>query len=152
MTTASPRTTLGTLRETLAADLFRYHGSSGVRQFISSLLREPGYKYTFWMRVCAYLHPRKLSRLGPYWIARVFLSHYRFKYGVHIDFTTPIGPGFYICHVGSIVINRRCAIGKNCNLSHEVTIGWRSRGEHAGCPMIGDNVYVGPGAKVIGKI
>ena len=95
---------------------------------------------------------KKLSRIAPYWIARLVYSHYRFKYGVHIDFTAQIGPGFYICHVGSIVINRRCVIGKNCNLSHEVTLGARSRGKHAGCPTIGDNVYIAPGSKIIGKI
>lgn len=98
------------------------------------------------------MQPKKLSRLGPYWMARVMFSHYRFKYGVYIDFTAQIGPGLYICHVGSIVVNRRCVIGKNCNLSHEVTLGARSRGSLAGCPTIGDNVYIAPGSKVIGKI
>ena len=50
------------------------------------------------------------------------------------------------------MINRRCVIGKNCNLSHEVTLGGRSRGALAGCPTIGDHVYIAPGAKVIGAI
>lgn len=140
------------MRGHLRADLYRYHGSCGPRQFCHSLLREPGFKFTFWMRLCKFLHPRKWSRLGPYWLARLLLARYRFKYGVHIDFAARIGPGFYLCHVGSIVVNRRCVIGKNCNLSHEVTLGWRSRGELTGCPTIGDNVYIGPGAKVIGRI
>lgn len=144
--------TFGELRYHLRADLFRYNGRSSLGQFLHGLLREPGFKFTFWMRMCKFLHTKKLSRLGPYWFARMLLSHYRFKYGVHIDFAAQIGPGFYICHVGSIVINRRCVIGKNCNISHEVTLGSRSRGELAGCPTIGDNVYIAPGAKVIGKI
>jgi len=151
VTSNSPQS-LGELRRFLRADLFRYQGSSGLKQFISCLLREPGFKFTLWMRMCKFLHPRPLSKLGPYWFARFMFSHYRFKYGVHIDFSAEIGPGFYICHVGSIVINRRCVIGKNCNLSHEVTLGARSRGERAGCPVIGDNVYIAPGAKVIGKV
>lgn len=37
---------------------------------------------------------------------------------------------------------------KNCFLSHQVTIG-RNRG---GAPVIGDNVYIGPGAKIFGAI
>jgi serine O-acetyltransferase len=136
----------------MRADLYRYHGACGIRQFCRSLMCEPGFIITFWLRICGFLHSRKWSRCGPYWLARLLLARYRFKFGVQIDFTTRIGPGFYICHVGSIVINRRCVIGKNCNLSHEVTLGARSRGERAGCPVIGDNVYIAPGAKVIGAI
>lgn len=151
MASSSPES-FAELRRFLRADLFRYHGSSGLRQFLHSALREPGYKLTLWMRLCRYMRAKKLWRLGPYWIARIIYSHYRFKYCVHIDFTAQIGPGLYICHVGSIVSNRRCVIGKNYNLSHEVTLGARSRGELAGCPTIGDNVYIAPGSKVIGKI
>ena len=47
-----------------------------------------------------------------------------------------------------IVIAAGAIIGKNCYLSHQVTIG-RSRG---GAPIIGDNVYIGPGAKIFGAI
>ena len=121
--------TLAQLRRFLRADLRRYEGRSGFGQLCRSLLREPGYQFTFWMRLCQYFHAHGWSRLGPYWFARLMVRHYRFKYGVHIDFSARIGPGFYICHVGAIVVNRRCVIGKNCNMSHEVTLGGRSRGE-----------------------
>lgn len=144
--------TFAELRSYLKADLFRYHGRCGFREFWRSILREPGYQFTFWMRLCRFLHPRGWARVGPYWLARLMLSRYRFKYGIHIDFAAQIGPGFYICHVGAIVINRRCVIGKNCNLSHEVTLGARSRGERAGCPVVGDHVYIAPGAKIIGSV
>ena len=140
------------LRKCLRADLFRYHGASGTAEFLTSLLREPGFQFTFWMRLCRFLHSRRWSRLGPYWACRWMLRHYRYKYGIQIDFMTRIGPGLYICHVGGIVVNRRCIIGRNCNLSHEVTLGARSRGDLAGCPEIGDEVYLAPGAKVIGSI
>jgi len=43
-------------------------------------------------------------------------------------------------------------IGKNCNISHQVTLGIANRGTHKGVPIIGDNVYIGPGAKIIGDI
>jgi len=65
---------------------------------------------------------------------------------------TQIGPGLYIGHQGGIVINEQVVIGKNCNLSQQVTIGVSRRGERAGVPTIGDNVYLGPGAKIFGKI
>ena len=43
-------------------------------------------------------------------------------------------------------------IGKNCNISHGITIGVINTGNKKGCPVIGDNVYIGPGAKIIGRI
>ena len=42
--------------------------------------------------------------------------------------------------------------GRNCNLSHQVTIGVSRRGARAGVPTIGDNVYIGPGAKIFGAL
>lgn len=50
--------------------------------------------------------------------------------------------------LNGIVIASGAIIGKNCYLSHQVTIG-RSNG---GVPIIGDNVYIGPGAKIFGDI
>ena len=38
------------------------------------------------------------------------------------------------------------------NISQGVTIGQVNRGKYQGVPTIGNGVYIGPGAKVIGKI
>jgi serine O-acetyltransferase len=81
-------------------------------------------------------------------------ADYRFqvKFGIAISYKEEIGPGLYIGHHGGIVTNDKASIGANCNLSHGVTIGVTRRGEHEGVPKIGDNVYIGPGAKIIGQI
>lgn len=50
--------------------------------------------------------------------------------------------------LNGIVIAAGAIIGKDCYISHQVTIG-RSRG---GAPTLGDNVYIGPGAKIFGDI
>lgn len=50
--------------------------------------------------------------------------------------------------INGIVIAGGAQIGKNVTISHQVTIG-RSRGK---APVIGDNVYIGPGAKIFGGI
>lgn len=50
------------------------------------------------------------------------------------------------------MVTPEAIIGKNCNLSQEVTIGITPRGERQGTPIIGDNVYIGPGAKIIGNV
>jgi serine O-acetyltransferase len=43
-------------------------------------------------------------------------------------------------------------IGDNCNISQGVTIGEANRGPRKGTPVIGNNVYIGPGAKIIGAV
>jgi serine O-acetyltransferase len=64
-----------------------------------------------------------------------------------------IGPGLYIAHSGYIVVNSRARIGSNCTLTQGVTIGHAAGGGGSmGCPTIGDRVYVGPGAILIGPI
>lgn len=82
----------------------------------------------------------------------LILRHYELKYGISISYQTQIGSGLFIGHFGGIVVNQYAVIGKNCNLSHQVTLGKANRGDKKGFPVIGDNVYIGPGAKIIGKI
>lgn len=59
------------------------------------------------------------------------------------------GPGVHIFAYGTIIVNPGARIGKNCTIYPGVTIGGRS---FDGCPVIGDNVFIGLGAKVIGKV
>ena len=66
--------------------------------------------------------------------------------------STSIGGGFYIGHHGPIVINASAVIGENCNVAQNVTIGMENRGKRKGCPTIGDKVWIGAGAVVVGKI
>lgn len=70
---------------------------------------------------------------------------------VHIYPGNDIGPGLYIGHTGSIHLNPDAKLGKECTISHEVTLG-SSAGGREGAPVIGDRVYLGAGAKVIGAV
>lgn len=72
-------------------------------------------------------------------------------FGVAIRARTEIGPGFYIGHVGLIRIHPDVIIGKNCSLTHGVTIGTQGLGIK-GVPIIGDNVFIGCGAKILGPV
>lgn len=71
--------------------------------------------------------------------------------GIQISHKAEIGSGFFIGHMGGIVINDSC-IGKNASLHQNVTVGNAGRGEKHGNPTLGDGVYFGAGAAVIGKI
>jgi serine O-acetyltransferase len=43
-------------------------------------------------------------------------------------------------------------IGRNCNISPGVILGKGNRGKNRGYPTLGDNVYIGPGAKIVGGV
>jgi serine O-acetyltransferase len=73
--------------------------------------------------------------------------------GIRLGFTISpnnFGPGLSIAHRGTIVVNNRARIGANCRIHTCVNIG--EMGVHRGVPTIGDDVYIGPGAKIFGDI
>lgn len=140
------------LRNLLKQDQFRYNGGEGLSDALRQFVIEPGFRYTVFFRLAGYLRSNPLTRFGVYHMVKLLHRHYSFRYGVHIDISTEIGGGLYLPHVGAIVVNRRCVIGRNCNLSHQVTLGVTNRGNRKGCPVVGDSVYIGPGAKIIGGI
>lgn len=76
----------------------------------------------------------------------------RSKWGIDLPRQAHVGEGFYIGHFGGITVSPMARIGKNVNISQQVTIGVAGRGEKRGCPTIGDGVYLAPGVKVFGRI
>jgi serine O-acetyltransferase len=73
-------------------------------------------------------------------------------WGIELPRSARIGRGLYIGHFGGIHVSSAAVIGRNCNLSQDVTIGVAGSGEKRGVPVIGDNVYLAPGARVFGRI
>ena len=68
-----------------------------------------------------------------------------------LDPQATIGGGLYIGHIGGVHINPGAVVGRNCDVAHRVTIGTSAMGR-PGAPDVGDNVYIGTGATLIGKI
>ncbi|MZU91199.1 serine O-acetyltransferase [Lactobacillus plantarum] len=60
------------------------------------------------------------------------------------------GPGLYITHIGGIVINGNSRIGENCTINAGVNIG--NSGKVENVPILGDNIWIGPGAKIFGRV
>lgn len=88
--------------------------------------------------------------LGAFW--KVVLRHYQIKYGFQIYPETQIGEGFYLGHWGAVVVNPKTIIGKNCNMAQGVTIGQQNRGKKQGTPTIGNQVWIGANAVIVGNI
>ena len=72
--------------------------------------------------------------------------------GISIPASVKIGHSFYIGHFGNIILNAKTIIGNNCNVSQGVTVGVSGQGKNRGVPKIGNNVYIGANAVVVGNI
>lgn len=115
------------------------------------------YKYQIWKYI-------KLLRKTEYWFYirnnnifnKSIYSWFQYrknklgiKLGMDIDGFT-FKEGLCIYHSQGIVINGNSRIGKNCILHGANVIG--NMGENTNAPVIGDNVRLGIGAKVLGEI
>jgi serine O-acetyltransferase len=73
------------------------------------------------------------------------------KYCIRLGFSISencFGPGLRLAHYGSVSVNSGVRVGANCVIHTDVNIGVHKDG----IPIIGNNVYIGPGAKVFGRI
>jgi serine O-acetyltransferase len=142
------------LKKMWYSDLFRYEEDNiiNIRKLLLRQYISPGYCFSFWLRFSSYLSKKNKFWFPLYLVSRVILQRYKYKFGIGISPKVKIGPGLYIGHFGGIIINSQAVIGKNCNISHGVTIGMANRGTKRGVASIGDNVYIGPGAKIVGAV
>lgn len=76
----------------------------------------------------------------------------RQKSMIQIPPSAKIGKGFEINHCGRIIINPRVVMGDNITIATGVTIGQTNRGEKQGTPTIGNKVFIGTNAVIIGNI
>lgn len=65
-----------------------------------------------------------------------------------------IGAGLFLPHTGYVIVASNATIGRHCTLTQGVTIGHRAGGGQSSLdsPVIGDRVYVGPGAAILGPV
>ena len=71
--------------------------------------------------------------------------------GIELPCEAQIGRNFVIDHFGGIVISGYARFGDNCRIRNGVVVGIRRPGESR-APIIGNNVDIGAGAKLIGPI
>ena len=85
----------------------------------------------------------------------LLFERYSMKYGFEVPINV-FGPGLSIAHKGTIVVNPYSKVGSNCRIHVGVNIGnYAPLDENwvpDNVPVLGNNVYIGPGAKLYGKI
>lgn len=83
-----------------------------------------------------------------------YYKYKKFKLGLLCGFAIPVntvGKGLCLAHEGPIIINGNAKIGEFCKIHVGVNIGADAR-EKGESPIIGNHVYIAPGAKIFGKI
>jgi serine O-acetyltransferase len=111
----------------------------------------------FWVMV-VYRFGRWRYRIKPVILRKPFSFLYKvlFKFiqiitGIELPCEVQIGRNFVIDHFGGIIISGYAQFGDNCRIRNGVVVGLR-RVEEKSAPVIGDNVDIGAGAKLLGPI
>lgn len=131
------------------SDLYRAVGDSSLKSFIKNLIKHQSFKICLFYRICHYFYLNKNKPM--LFLFNVLFHHYKTTYSMEISYKTIVGSGLYLGHLFGIVISPHVTIGNNVNIMQGVTIGFSSRGKYKGYPTIGDNVYIGAGAVIIGN-
>jgi serine O-acetyltransferase len=69
--------------------------------------------------------------------------------GVSIDRRMPVGRRFHLIHPGMIALHPQASFGDDCGVMHNVTVGTNMS---SGAPHIGNDVFIGCGATILGEI
>ena len=129
--------------------------SRGDTRLLRVLMFDPVARFTMLMRLLEYLANTGKPRL----IRLPLLFWYR-RLSIRLGFSVApgiFGPGLGIVHYGLLVIDPTTRIGRNCRIHQGVNIGGSAQfvepsEMHKYSPRIGDNVYIGPGAKLYGPV
>ena len=130
--------------QTFKKDLYRYYG--GKEPFVRRLFRPMEIKYIRVLRKCQ----AAKGVLKLYYRMRLWALSEKTQIQIHPR--AQIGEGFYIGHYGRLIVGPDAKLGRNVNIATGVTIGQENRGKRKGSPTIGNNVWIGTNAVVVGNI
>jgi serine O-acetyltransferase len=107
------------------------------------------YRYGRWATLeCPVPVIRQLCLL-PY---RVMFRLFRLLTGISISRHCEVGPGLHFGHLGARWINPGARLGRRVTVAQGVTIGLGGQGALEGVPEIGDHVFIGPNATLVGRM
>lgn len=144
------------LKDCLKADSANYKNCIGIRGLPVSLISSPVsdqkyiWKYIKAMRYAEYYINKYNSYRTPF---ALYYLHKLRKYGRITGFQIhpgTIGPGLTIWHWGPIIIGGKSKLGSNCILRPPILLGHKT--SDAPAPVVGDDVEINSGAKLIGAI
>lgn len=127
----------------IRADLHAHGGQWGAQGFWALVV----YRFGRWRYGVRPAFLRKLLSL----VYRVLFKLVQILTGIELPCEVQIGRNFVIDHSGGIVISGYARFGDNCRIRNGVVVGL-SRIDRPCAPVIGNNVDIGAGAKLLGAI
>ena len=140
------------LHECIRADLYRYTGKTDRKALRRCKRASAGFRMTYYMRLCSYARHRTPQRYILFPVYKLRMRRAAAKVGAEMHEDMQIGKGLHIAHSGCIVLHHDAVLGENVSISHGVTVGQTLKDGRSFVPVIGNNVYIAPGAKVIGGV
>lgn len=140
----------------LCASDFKRYIATGARNKPKIILTNQGFHTTVHFRVAT-----ELYRIGSkYLLLRPFVAIYAVFYlktsqimtGISLPVGLSVGRGLMISHPGSIIVHPLAKLGSNINLGPGIVIGYGVVNGVGGYPVLGDDIFIGPGAKIFGPI
>lgn len=120
----------------------------GMKKRRPSIIGDEVWKFEIALRMDEFYRNTQKNKLaGLFWKWR------HRQLGLKMGFSIPcncFGGGLKINHYGLIVVHPLARIGEWCDIHQGVNIGQNI--EKGSVPVIGDNVWIGPGVKMFGKI
>lgn len=107
----------------------------------------PCFKALFYYKISHYLYCKNHK-----FIARYISEKAKRKTGIEIHPGARIGKGLFIDHGSGVVIGETAIIGDNVTMFHGVTLGGTGKEKGKRHPTVGNNVFIGTGAKLLGNI
>lgn len=111
----------------------------------------------FWVMV-VYRFGRWRYGIRPTLLRKFFSLIYKLLYkfvqiitGIEFPCEVEIGKKFSIDHFGGVIVSGYARFGDNCRIRNGVVVGLKNVDE-PGAPCVGNNVDIGAGAKLLGKI
>jgi serine O-acetyltransferase len=124
-------------------------GEAGYRHLPTALLRSRGFRIALYYRLGHSLRTRKCR-----WLAG-FFDRVLYSAGVDIHTGAVIGPGLRLPHPFAIVIGSKVRMGARVRVLQGATLGGVGHKDEATGqtqPIVGDDVVIGAGAKVLGTV
>ena len=139
-------------RAFIAAD---YHSRSG-RRPVTEFLLNPVVRFLVLLRLAEWM-----LNIGAPFVVRAPLMFWFRRLSLRLCYSLSLnvfGPGIALPHYGPMMIHQDACIGRNCRIHIGTVIAGSavimdaSEVPEFDAPIIGDNVYIGPGVKMSGPL
>ena len=143
-------------KEYIRKDFYRNLKSCSEKEIIKAFFsKRSTVGMLLYYRLCHYfakLEKRNALQFLVHSFCYIRFRHLQERCGIELNQRTEIGYGLRLPHKGGIIIHPGAKIGNHCEIMQGVTIGNNIMKSRDDVAVIGDEVLLCAGAKIIGKV